>query len=269
MLKGAGRQLRLSRNGPIRDEIDGAPALADDRRAQAGAGALDAREAADLLEPPLVEAALLLARSCTSPPEGRHRVPRTPSVSRPGDTPSTRRRLRSRRPEATARTKARATSETKSAERRRWRAAPPVARVAGLAQSRLGIVSRCLRGGSEAEDEAGQQVDAARVKRSTTVSILVSARRGISGGARRSSGPERPGRQHEHPGRPRSRKATGFRSGAVERSGPAGADGRADRELPAPRRSPGQQQVRDVGACDQKHDAHGREQDPEGRPEVS
>ena len=50
--------------------------------------------------------------------------------------------------------------------------------------------------------------------------------------------------------------------------GASRAEGRADRDLPAPARGAGEQKVRDVGAGDREQETDGREEDEQRRPRV-
>ena len=216
-----------------------------------------------------VEAELILVGSCTSPPEGRHRA---------------RERRRSRDPSARPRRGGGCGAEGPRPRPGRRRGRPPrrTARSGGAGERRRPSWSCRTR----AESSGGSLRDAcaagARPKMRPVSVVAASVKKStdrIDPGVREArespaardadSGPQRPGREHDAEDAPDRGKQQALGQELANDPGRSGADGRPDRELAAPRRSPGQQQVRDVGARDQKHDAHGREQDPEGRPEVA
>ena len=87
------------------------------------------------------------------------------------------------------------------------------------------------------------------------------------------------GERHEDLQRPRPERRAGHAAGhrederlreeLADRAPAAGAEGRAQRDLPLPRRGPGEEHVGDVRAGDREDEADGGEQDEQRRPHVA
>ncbi len=268
MLKGPRRESPTARNGPIRDDDKRSPSTG--RRPAGTSWRWRSRRPGCGGSPraPSRRTGAAPRRSCTSPPEGRHRARGRRRASKPG-------RHTLDAAEAAEREAPRPRPGRRPGPPRRQRARnggpgvrpPPSRRCPDSRRVVWGSPRDACAAGARPKMRAGQARCAASVKSSTTGSILVSARRGISGGARRSSGSERPGRQHDTERAPDAESnRLSVRSCRTSRRRPAPSAARiANSRCRAEARR--QQQVRDVGARDQKHHAHGREQDPEHRPE--
>ena len=76
-----------------------------------------------------------------------------------------------------------------------------------------------------------------------------------------------PARHEQAERAPEQRQEQALREQLPHQAATAGAEGEADRDLPLPARGAGQEQVADVGAGDQQHQADDRHQDRQ-RPRV-